>query len=373
MSSTELDYARKLAGSAISAPDHVLDAFTVACAVTHRIDDLYTAFRWLTLGEPGSGKSTTLTVASYLAANTEPVTGVLGMTAPSYVADFRMNPRSTHLIDEVHHLFGQAGQNGKQSKFYTYLNQGYLRATAWAQMQENRVPLKIPIFGPVFMAGLGLAAPPDLRDRAIIVHMEKAGSKVEVADFSAPETRAAFTYAGNMLASWMERQPKIDIASVRGVHPKLTHRTMDVWGPLLALAKSVSEEWLDRMLVAFERIELDAGIPVYAPEDQVKLDYLRFCELHDVSDGVPSGQFAQFANDQAHGAYMGMKPGQFRQFAVAVLGPTAPFYDKDEGRMVRGWSDIVHRMNLEAAIARAAQLEAAKDNSDPVEFEWEDF
>src|SRR6201986_4813333 len=100
MSSTELDYARKLTGTAISAPDHVLDAFTVACAVTHRIDDLYTAFRWLTLGEKGSGKSTTLTVASYLAANCEPVTGVLGMTAPSYVADFRMNPRATHPIDE---------------------------------------------------------------------------------------------------------------------------------------------------------------------------------------------------------------------------------------------------------------------------------
>lgn len=372
MSATELDYARKLTGTAISAPDHVLDAFTVACAVTHRIDDLYTAFRWLTLGEAGSGKSTTLTVAGYLAANTEPVTGVLGMTAPSYVADFRMNPRSTHLIDEVHHLFGMAGQNGKQSKFYTYLNQGYLRSTAWAQQQENKTPLKIPIFGAVFMAGLGLACPPDLRDRAIIIRMQKASGKVEVADFSAPETRAAFEYAGKMLGSWMERQSPIDIATVRGIHPDLTHRTMDVWGPLFALVKSVSEEWTDRLLLAFERIELDAGIPVYAPEDQIKMDYLKFCSMYDVSDGVPSGQFSQFANDQNHGAYLGMKPGQFRQFAVSVLGPTTPFYENDSQKMVRGWSDIVHRMNFEAATARAAELEA-KDEAVPDDFQWEDF
>ena len=372
MSSTELDYARKLTGSAISAPDHMLDAFTVACAVTHRIDDLYTAFRWLTLGPPGSGKSTTLTVGSYLAANAEPVTGVLGMTAPSYVADFRMNPHSTHFIDESHHLFGLAGQGGKSSKFYTYLNQGHTRATAFAQCQENKVALKVSIFGVVFMAGLGLACPPDLRDRSIIVRMAKASSKVEVADFSAPETRAAFEYAGKMLGSWMQRGPKIDVATVRGIHPKLTHRTMDVWGPLFALAKNVSEEWLDRMLVAFERIELDAGIPVYAPEDQLQLDYLKFCSMYDVSDGVPSGQFAEFANAQNHGAYLDKKPGQFKQFAVSVLGPTTPFYENDSQKMVRGWSDVIHRMNFEAATAKAAALEAGKEDSSE-DTEWEDF
>lgn len=369
---TELDYARQLVGSAIVAPDHYMDVITLVCMATYKIDDLHTAARLLALGEQGTGKSTVLTVASYLAANCEPITGVLGMTAPSYVADFRMNPRATHLIDEIHHLFGQAGQNGKSSKFYTYLNQGYLRPTAFAQYQENKTKLLIPIFGFVFMAGLGLAVPSDLRDRSIIIKMTKASGKAEVADFSLEETRAAFRYGGRMLKSYAQRMPKLDISTVRGVHPKLVHRVMDVWGPLFALAKMASPEWEERVMTAFERLELNKGVPVYAPEDQLLMDYLLFNTVHDCEEGVPSGQFAQFANDQEHGAYMGMKPGQFKQFAVKVLGPTAPFYDSDEGKMIRGWSGPVAKMNLQNANARAAELEASKEEP-PDDFQWEDF
>jgi hypothetical protein len=371
-SSTEIDYARKLVGSAIYAPDHYLDIITLACTATHKIDDLFTAPRFLFLGEKGSGKSNALTVAHYLSASAEPVTGVLAMTAPSYVADFRLNPKCTHVIDEINHLFGQAGSNGKTSKFYTYLNQGYRRDTAYAQMQENKTTLRIPIFGIAFMAGLGLAVPPDLRERSVIIKMAVAGPKVEVADFSAPETREAMTYGGRMLKSWAQRQPRLSIESVRGLHPKLVHRKMDVWGPLFAIAAMAGDTWPERIMRAFERVELDAGIPVYAPEDQVLADYLKFCQLHDVSEGVPSGQFAQFANDQDHGAYLGMKPQVFRKFAVEILGPTTPFYDSDMGKMVRGWADFVHRMNYANAENRIAELEA-KDETPPDDFEWEDF
>jgi hypothetical protein len=371
-SSTELDYARKLVGSAVYAPSHYLDIITLACAVTHKIDDLFTAPRILFLGEKGSGKSNALTVAHYLSANAEPVTGVLAMTAPSYVADFRLNPKCTHVMDEINHLFGQAGQSGKNSKFYTYINQGYRRDTAYAQMQENKTTLRIPIFGVVFMAGLGLACPPDMRERSVIIKMQVAGPKVEVADFSAPETRGAFLYGGRMLKSWAERQPRLSTESIRGLHPKLVHRNMDVWGGMFAGAKLAGGEWPDRILTAFERVQLDAGNPIYAPEDQVLADYLKFCGMYDVSEGVPSGQFAQFAYDQDHGAYFSMKPGQFRQFAVGILGPTTPFYDSDAGKMVRGWTDIVHRMNHAHAESRMSELDASPEStSDDVV--WEDF
>ena len=370
-SSTELDYARELTGSAMVAPDHYLDIITVACGLTYKIDDVFTAPRILALGAKGSGKSTALKVANYLAANTTGPTGVLAMTAPSYVAEYRMNARWTPCIDEINHLFGEAGNTGKNSKFYTYVNQGYSRETAFAQHQENKVSLRIPIFGVVFLAGLGLACPPDMRDRAIVLKMEKAPDNAVVADFSMPETRTAFAYAGKMLKSWAERQPKLDISQVRGLHPKLNHRTMEIWGPLFALVHG-DEVWTKRMLTAFERIELDAGIPVYAPEDQILADWLKFSDLYDVSDGIPSGQFAEFANSQGHGAYLHMKPGQFRQFAVAVLGPTTPFYDQAEGTMRRGWSDVVQRMNTDNARMRTAELEARNEET-PAENSYEDF
>lgn len=360
--SKELDYARELVGSAISAPDHYLDVITLACATTHKIDDFFSAPRILSLGEKGTGKSTVLTVASYLAANAGPVTGVLAMTAPSYVADYRMNPHTTPVIDEVNHLFGEAGSNGKSSKFYTYLNQGYRRDTAYAQYQENRVTMRIPIFGIAFLAGLGLACPPDLRERSIVIKMEKARKNVSVADFSDPNVRAAFQYGNRMLASWASSLGRLSTTDVRGLHPELNHRTMDVWGPLFAIAQAAGDVWVKRLIVAFERIELDAGVPVYAPETQLLLDYKNFTDLTGATDGVASGQFAEYANSQDHGAYLGMKPGQFKQFAVKVLNHTVPFYDNQARKMVRGWTDTVHAMNLDAAKRELDAIALSEDN-----------
>jgi hypothetical protein len=376
--STELDYADQLVKSAIYAPDHYSTVITLACALTHKIDDVDSAPRILALGLKGSGKSTILKVSYRLAANATPPTGVKAMTAPSYVADFRMNPRTTHDLDEVNHLFGETGSNGKNSQFYTYLNQGYLRDTAYAQYQENKVKLQIPIFGVVFMAGLGLAAPEDLRDRSIIMKMEAAPEKVEVADFSLKETKEAFDYGGRMLRSWAERAPKLDLTACRGLHPKLNHRVMEVWGPLFAVALAADGDdpenhWVKRTLVAFERIELNSGVPVYAPEDQILLDYLDFHAECEPSDAVPSGAFAAYATSQNHGAYQGMKPGQFRQFAVKILGPTVPYYDDVQCKMVRGWSDIVHKMNIEHAINRKEELETARADETTDDYEWEDF
>lgn len=363
MTSNELDYARELVGDAIVAPDHYLDIITVACALTHKIDDVFTAPRILALGEKGSGKSTVLTVANYLSANAEPVTGVLAMTAPSYVADFRMNPKSTHVIDEVNHLFGEAGSSGKHNKFYTYMNQGYRRDTAFAQCQENKTTLRVPIFGVVFMAGLGLACPPDLRERSVVIRMTKAAGKQRVADFSLQETRDAFAYGHDVLKSWAQRTGKLSVEGVRGLHPDLVHRTMDVWGPLFAVAMAAGQEWTDRLLVAFERIELEAGVPMYAPQDQLFLDYLAFTEATG-NDYVACALFMAFAYDQSHGAYAGMKPGQFARFTKPLLGPTVPFWEATTEKSLRGWTSSIHLMNVSKAQALKDDLEAKPDVTD---------
>lgn len=374
--STEFDYTFELVKSALYAPDHYATVILMGCALSYKLDDVDSKPHILTLGLKGSGKSTILKIAYRLAAKCESPTGVKAMTAPSFVADFNMRPGCTHLLDEVNHLFGEAGANGKSSQFYTYINQSYSRETAYAQYQENRVKRKIPIFGMIFMAGLGLGCPEDTRDRSIILRMEKAPDQYVVADFSAKETKDAFNYGGRVLESWAQRSGKLDLAKVRGLHSKLNHRTMEIWGPLFAVAIEVDGgvpgEWTQRMLVAFERIELNGGVPVYAPEDQLLVDYLDFL-ADNPAEGVPSGAFAQFATTRPHGAYTGMKPGQFKQFAVKLLGPTTPYYDAAKSVTVRGWSDLIHKMNVERAQARLAELEASKDDGDDTTYEWEDF
>jgi hypothetical protein len=368
--STALDYAREQVASAVHAPDHYIDVITLACALTYRLDGLNSAARILALGEKGSGKSTVLTVASFLARDAGTPTGVTAMTAPSYISDYKANPNQTPVLDEINHLFGAAGTTGTHSKFYTYINQGYNRRTAVAQYQENKMTTKVKIFGVVFMAGLGLAAPPDMRERSILLKMQKAPATVQVADFSDERVVFAFEYAARCLASWASSLPRLSLADVRGLHPKLNHRVMEVWGPLFALAMQAGDVWGKRIMTAFERIELDAGIPCYTPDIQIRLDYLKFSEVLGSSEGIRSGQFAEWACSQDHGAYISMKKGQFAQFAVRHLGPTAPFYDGET--TVRGWSDSVHQMNLSNARRTAADVEkrAAVDEDDNA---FEDF
>lgn len=394
--SRPLDYTRELTGEAISAPDHYLDVITLACAVTYRVDDLWTAPYILALGTKGCGKSTLMTVAGYLANGTSSVTGITALTAPSYVAEFRLNPYHTPLLDEVNHLFGQAGNNAKSSRLRTYLNQGNNRGTAYAQFQESSVAVRVPIFGVKFMAGQGLACPDDLRDRSVILPMQS--SKRPTSDFSDEKVRCAFEYGGLVLRSWAQGLPRLSVKDVRdlNLHPKLAKRRMDVWGPLFAVAILAGDAWLKRCMTAFERLELDNPVPVWTPETQLLLDYAAYAEEFSAktgpeedgapsfggltvpvtnskeADGIASGEFAAWANNRDHGAYAGMTPGQFKQFATKNLGPTSPFYDRGAGRTVRGWSGQIHSMNIERA---NSEMERIADGTRPEESpeSWEDF
>ncbi len=373
-----LNYVRGVIAEAIIAPDHYLDVVALACALTHKIDDVFTAPRILALGKKGSGKSTLLTVASYLAANAGPVTGVKAMTGPSYVAEYRANEHWTGTLDEVNHLFGESGSNAKQNAFYTYLNQGYKRDTASAQHTENKVPLRIPIFGVVFLAGQGKACPEDLRDRSVILQIVKAPRDAVIADFSDETVRDKFIYAGSCLATWCKRMPALSTAAVRELklHPKLVQRNMEVWGPLVAMALAadggVPGIWTDKAVTAFAYIELDGSEPVHTPEVQLLLDYSAYALGTNGAAGIASGAFAQFAMARQHEAYAWMRPGQFRQFATRTLGPTVPYYDDAARRTVRGWNGDVHQMNLDNAQREIDALAQDAIEADALEI-WEDF
>lgn len=375
--SRELDHIRSLTESALVMPGHYITAFVLTLAVTHKIDDFRTAPRFLALGEPGSGKSTVLEIASYLASHADTPTGINQMTAPAMKSTYFMEPRTTLILDEMNHLFGESGQNGKGSEKRGILNQGYKRRTAWVKHSRSDVTVKIPAFGVVFMAGLGMAAPTDMRERSIVIKMDKLKSKPDyIADLSKAETEGAFNYGQRVLESWAKRTGKLSTEDIEDAHPKLFGRLLDVWGPLFAVAKAAGDVWFKDCLEAFERIECDKPVPVYAPDDQLLSDYLAFVNHpgYDAADGVASGEFANFATelDSERGAYMGMKPGQFRQMAVSVLGPTTPFYDNSKSKTVRGWTDTVHAMNLQHAADRMAELEAKQADDESVTF-YEDF
>lgn len=369
--SRELDHARELIGSALILPDHYLDIITLACALTHKTDDFRTAPRVLVLGEMGSGKSQVLEVASYLVRQDKGapvITGIHQITAPGYVANYKLDPYYVPMIDEINHLFGEAGGNGKQSEKRGLLNQGYKRRTAVHVKMRGDVPDRTPIFGVVFMAGLGNAAPPDLRERSVLINMAKLKSKPEfIADFAKDGTEAAFNYARVSLASWIKRTGRLSVTSVQDAHPKLFGRKLDVWGPLLAVAKAAGETWFKRALTAFEIIECEEALPVYVPEDQILVDYLDFSDQQSDENGLASGEFASWALRQEHGAYLYLTPRQFQRFAVANLGPTSPWYNGES--MVRGWSHEVHEMNLDRARDRKTELEGAvySDDTDPMD------
>jgi hypothetical protein len=85
--------------------------------------------------------------------------------------------------------------------------------------------------------------------------------------------------------------------------------------------------------------------------------YVTYFSLGEDQKSVRSGLLAQIAYPVVT-RIQPMQPGQFKQFAVKVLGPTTPYYDGE--KTVRGWTGVVHTTNLHEAEIALKEMEDAR-------------
>lgn len=279
---TALDYARNFTETVVAATPEQLDALVLTCAVSHSVASFTTVPRLLAVSDDaGSGKSTAAIHIPRMLA-WRPWVGN-NATEPAVKAKF-IEGETTLLVDEISKLFGESGMNGKQSKLYAVLVAGY-ESTAIVSFSAGRVTEDVPIYGVAFMAGLRKAAPDDLRSRCIILQMKPASgmAAATLEDALDPGVRAAGSQIGKSLHAWVRQNNDLlsDYAKnhLRGIHPKLTGRRKQIWGPLFAVAAAAGGSWPQRCLRAFLELALDEGErPVLVPEQQMLLDFADYAD-----------------------------------------------------------------------------------------------
>lgn len=281
MSNRKPDFALNATDRFISTlwwgPEEYRHVMTLMLALTH-VKDAFTSvpFGLITSDRPKVGKTTLSTDIPALLADVPWEVNSL-TTEPAMRAKFMDRiPPSTILLPDISKVFGESGLNGRTSKVYQLLVAGY-RRTGKVEVSVNRVSTQLPAYFVAFLDGLNNAVPGDLATRAIHFKLTAKPSNIRMRDaLSIPVAREAepLKKALHRWATSSRRQmQQFMLSSVLRVHPLLTDRLLQLWGPLFAIADAAGGAWPQRCLAAFLEMALDENDkPVVLAEDRALLD-----------------------------------------------------------------------------------------------------
>lgn len=260
------------------ARDEYKDVLTMALAVSHAKNSFTTVPYILATGDkPGSGKSTiAFDIPMLLGDNVESIDRTTTRDALNNMFMQRDTPNTAW--DDISKIFGANGTNGSTTNFYTVLVRSY-RKNATTKMSRNGATMTVPTYGMAFLNGLNNAVPNDLFTRSIHFEMEIApdGAASLLRDTQEESVEEDAKMLKVALHSWAssrgEQFRDYMKGKVRHVHPKLTNRKRQLWGPLMAVANSAGGEWPRKIFDAFISIGLDADEkPKLTPDQMVLLD-----------------------------------------------------------------------------------------------------
>lgn len=360
--SKPLNDAREFAASVLYAPPAHLDALTLACAVTHVTDAFDTVPRVLfTSANPQSGKSTALDVFAMLSHNSWRATGA---TSFALRAKFNASERPTLLLDEISKVFGASGRNGNGSEIARIACDGY-RRTATLPMSNGRMSEDVSAFCVMALAGLGNAAPEDVRQRSVVFPMQSKPAGITLRSSVGRDVEIVGKYIATDLRAWT--RANVDAiartyVNLPRTHVKLTDRRRQVWGSLFAIAEIAGDDWPARCLAAFKELALDAP---GRPTDRRALILTDACSLIEAEKLTFLSARALLAHvaGLSDEIYRLSDVALFREF-TAALGETS--VTKVDGQPTRGWVAADVTLALKALQAAASLVEeSAVSDVDP--------
>lgn len=358
-SSFTLDRARAFVSTLLWAPDAYLDALTLILAVTHVKNSFTTVpYALVTSSKPMTGKTLMSTDIPMLLADSPWEVNTL-TTEPAIRARFMDRvPPSTVCAPDISKLFGEAGLNGRTSRVYQLLVAGY-RSTGKIEVSVNRVATMLPAYFVAFLDGLNNAVPADLATRAVQFRLKPKPPGLKMRDaLSIPVQREAEPLRKqlhNWAASNQKGMRQYMLSGVLRVHPLLTDRRMQVWGPLFAVADAAGGDWPRRCLSAFLEMAVDeSDKPVVLADEQALLDTAEVygraatrvaftADLVGALRELPSGDFYREADDD----YL------VQDLLPAALGPAV----MTRGRMLDGREVEAYGRPVAPLLRRAADLQ----------------
>jgi hypothetical protein len=244
-------------------PDEYADAMAAVLAVSHARDAFTSVpFALVTARKPKTGK-TTLGVKVPLMLADLPFKVSKAVTEPAMMASFTdAEGTPNFVVDDAGKIFGESGMNGRGTKLYGILVDAYLDI-ATVSMSVNRVKSEYPAFMVCFLNGLNNAVPDDVRTRCVEFPLNVKPPEIRMPTASSPAVRNEGRDLKEALHGWaranVRRMREYMNDGVLNVHPLLTDRLMEIWGPLFAVADAAGGEWPQRIMEAFLLMGLDAA------------------------------------------------------------------------------------------------------------------
>lgn len=374
MSRRQSDFAlnavRAFIATLFWGPEEYIDAMALILGVNHVIDAFESwPYVLVTSDQPKVGKSTlSRDIPSLLASNWWRVSR--NTTIDALRNKFlERDPPDTIGGDDIGKIFGEGGTRGTTTPLYQMAIDGYVKG-ATVSVSRNGVTRDLPCGAMWFMNGLHNAVPADLATRAIHFTLKPKPAHIQVRSALSEGVKREAEPLKAELHRWAnssKRQMKQYMQShVFRVHELLTDRTMQLWGPLFAVADAAGGAWPARCLNAFLVMALDEGEkPVLQRDEEALMDTAKIIVATGV-DRVFTAELIPALRDLPSDFYREVDDKYLiEDLLPRALGPSREMRGKSMyGHGVRGMSRMAAPI-LEKAAALHEELNPEPEDAGP--------
>ena len=346
MSRRQSDFAlnatRAFIATMFWGPDEYIDAMSLILAVSHVKDAFDTVpYVLVTSKNPRVGKSTLSKNIPFLLGSRPWRVGANTTTDALRNKFLEREPPDCVLMDDASKFYGESGTSRKTTPLYQMSVDGYEK-NATVSVSRGGVSRDLPAYIMVFMNGLNNAVPEDLATRAIQFKLKPKPPQIAMRSALSAEAAKEAEPLKAELHRWANANKAVIKrymqAEVFRTHPLLTDRTLQLWGPLFAVAHCAGGDWPRRCMDAFLSMALDEGDkPVLQRDEEVLLDAARIimrCKVDRVFTAELIPALRELPSD-----FYGEVDDRYlvEDLLPRALGPSADMRGKAmDGTMVRG-------------------------------------
>jgi putative DNA primase/helicase len=316
-------------------------AIAAWCIYAHAIDAFsISPFLNLSSPEKGCGKSTTLTVLSYL--------------LPRPLLSANVSPASIFRTIELHKpsfLIDEADSfENLNEELRGLLNASHLRASAQAirVVGDNHEPRTFSTWCPKAISLIG-RLPPTLDDRSLVIVMRRRKQGELCERFSAIDPHPELELLGRKIARWVKDRFE-QLKQARPIADGIYLRVYDNWMPLLAIADLAGGKWPDWVRIAARQFVAKAAEPT-----SIKVELLiDMSEAMNTQDRIASEDLVKALNDMSDRPWPTWKRGKpITQIQVSRMikdFEIKPMNIRNGDKVVKGY----YRDDILAALSRYA-------------------
>ena len=177
----------------------------------------------------------------------------------------------TLLVDELDTKWGSKSEEADALRAFT--NTGYRDAGVYGITEgegNNRKPTDFKTFAPMALAGKGEIIPESVKQRGVIIRLQKRSGTQYIEDFLNETVSIEAEEVREGLVQWSD-QNKGSIAFLKPEVP-VTDRSREVWLPLFLVAELAGQEWIAKALESLSHHQSVTSSDPVSRERQLLID-----------------------------------------------------------------------------------------------------